>query len=198
MRRYPRQRIPKKYVWNTEIASGQASMTTVLNHFLVTGTDFNPTGAPGSTRIDRVMNVQRILVDLTVSLPPELLNDVTDTYIMGCLKWMVIIVDENDLTVYDPDASNWVDEKVLAYGFTDPIGCIIDVNAQAAGTGISSTFGHNLPFATHVKLDIATNRRMSNDEICMLCMTRDADALTSQTDVSYGIDIVSRTLVKLP
>lgn len=191
-------RVPKKYTWDMANAVGQFSDATVLAVDMVTGANFQQGQAVVVTQ-SRVANVIRIVGDITMNVNPTELNDVADNFIYGPAYWGILVVDEDDNTVYAPDSSVIFDERVLAWGLTPPIGLLLDTSAFAGGTGLGVSQGHQVPCGVTWHVDIHSNRRLSADDILRFVITRPPEAeITLQGGALYSCALALRTLLKLP
>lgn len=198
MRRRFAPRAPKKYAWQCSNDLGQFTDATTLAVNLAVGADFQA-GQAVVISESRVANVIRIVGDVSINIDPTELNDVSDNFIYGPAYWAIIIVDEDDNTVYSPDSGVVFDEKMLAWGLSPPIGLLLDTSAFVGGTGLGVSQGHNIPCGVTWHVDVHSNRRLSNDEILRFVITRPPEAeVTLQGGALYTATLALRTLLKLP
>lgn len=196
-RRFP-ARVPKRYAWQGANAVGQFTDATVLGVDLVVGSAYQAAQSFVISE-DRIANIIRVVGDVYISIDPTELNDVADNFIFGPAYWALIIVDEDDDTIYSPDTASVFDEKLLAYGMTPPIGLLLDTSAMVGGTGLGVSQGHQVPAGLSFHIDAHSNRRLSNDQVLRFLITRPDDVeLTLQGSALYSLGLALRTLLKLP
>lgn len=198
-RRFSSPRPPKKYVWVPTTILGSFNTTTVAENDLVIASDFTQGALTGA--MAHALNIIRVVGDVVITaVDANNLTNITDTFIAGPSCWGIFIRDENATIPIDPEsAAGYSDEPGLGVGITETIGLIIDTAAFVAGTGLGVAFGSVLPYSVRVHFDIRTNRRLSNDQVLSLNLTRASNA---QISINGGVDYIYqtniRTLIKLP
>jgi len=198
MRRFARARVPKKYAWVTNQVVASFDSSNVVQDTLVDGSEF--THSTGLSRQDHVLNIQRIVGDVVFTVSAQVdFNPVTDTFIYGPVAWGLIIIDSDDLTTYDPETSSITDETMLGLGMTDHIGLLVDTGSFVGGTGLSTTWGHQVGLSTRLHLDIHTNRRLTSDQsLQFICTRPSSSAIALNGGIEYAMQSQLRVLVKFP
>jgi len=197
MKRF-RSRKPKTYAWplTQEIAS--ASGTSVANIVLVEGGEFARGGIP--VQQARTLNIKRIVGDILFTVPPAFFDDETDAFVYGHIAWCVMIRDQDDDTIYDPETNSISAETLLAVGLSPSLGVILATDAFVGGTGNAKAFASGPPPSYMLHLDILTNRRLTADQVLEFRWTRAATGsmILGDPAVEYVSHTQVRTLVLLP
>jgi len=197
-RRFSRSREPKKYSWIATTAVGNFNSGNVAEVELVNATNF---ALVSGQRIAQVLNIVRIIGSVSIlARTAQDLDNIADAFVAGPAVWGMFVQDVDDASVIDPaNATAYGDEICLGTGITELIGIGIDTNAFVGGTGLQSAFAHQYPFSTKLAFDVRSNRRMSNDQLLRLNLTRPSSStltLGPEEDYQFGVNI--RVLVKLP
>jgi len=189
MKRYP-ARAPKNYAWITTNFVLNYNDATVGVADLLLGA----TLAVSLRQQARVCNIKRIIMDHTLMVHTNDLEDETLAGVWGVAGWAVLLVDEDDTTVYDPITGDIQDETVLLIGATDRIG-------WGTVPAISTSQSQSAAFmaSTRWTNDIRSNRRMSNDQKLVIHATRHGQASYNRLgDHDFIHTVLTRILIQLP
>jgi len=191
MKRYPVRR-PKDYRWEAHRAEGTLSEATVLTDVICQPSNAFITGAREH------LNLQRILGTVTLSVVNDDLLSISTALYTRC-SWMILLVDNDDATAYDPEASdNLQDEVVLAHGETEYFGYGTTQSLLVAGGGVVLAQTAVCMAYAQIKVDVRTNRKIENNNQHLgLYITRPPfNEISDDLDVSY--ESTFRTLLKKP
>jgi len=161
-RMFPARR-PRNYRWWTETL-GFADFDSSTITF---GTLIGGNSAVGGSSSGHIL-LKRIIFDMNLGVDSSTLNQVAISN-WGFASWMMIIADEDDDSVYNPDAaSDLQEEKVLQHGITERFGWgtvqepIGDVTKSQSAAFMSTA---------RVHFDKKLNRRLRSDEVVNIYAT---------------------------
>lgn len=143
------------------------------------------------------VNIKRMIFEATVCVQNNELEEAALQAVWGRSAWMLLLVDEDDTTVYDPVVSSVRrDEVVLREGLTERIGW---GTVTELVTNLLRSQSAAFMAQCKIEFDVKCNRRLTTDQLLQFYITRTGSPdMDVAATTNFSVDMRLRTLYQVP